>query len=71
MTASENEQSNQAAEQIDQYVAENTDILTRVLTSGDTEAQAWALTLLANAESTGDIDAVREQLDELVQEGGT
>lgn len=56
-------------ERIEQYVAENTEMLARVLISGDTEAQAWALTLLANAESTTNIDAVRDQLDELAQKG--
>lgn len=59
----------ESADRIEQYVAENTDLLTRVLTSGETEAQAWALTLLANAESTADIDAVRDRLEELAQEG--
>lgn len=71
MMTNKKQQSSETEERIEQYVAENTDMLTRVLTSGDTEAQAWALTLLANADSTAEIDTVREQLDELAQEEDT
>lgn len=68
MTGAQAPQNDETERSVEQFVAENTDLLTRVLISGDTEAQAWALTLLANAEPAADIDAVREQLDKLVQE---
>lgn len=48
-----------------QYVRENRDLLSRVLARGNTEAQAYALALIAEAGSPRDIEEIQGQLDDL------
>lgn len=53
-----------------EYVRENRDLLSRVLARGDTEAQAYALALIAEAGSQKDIDDIQRALDDLKTESG-
>ena len=51
-----------------EYVQENRDLLSRVLARGDTEAQAYALALIAEAGTPRDIDDIQGQLEDLRRE---
>lgn len=53
-----------------EYVRENQDLLSRVLARGDTEAQAYALALIAEAGTPRDIEEIQGQLDDLRDIGG-
>lgn len=53
-----------------EYVRENRDLLSRVLARGDTEAQAYALALIAEAGTPRDIEEIQGQLDDLRDAGG-
>lgn len=48
-----------------EYVRENRDLLSRVLARGDTEAQAYALALIAEAGTPRDIEEIQGILDDL------
>jgi len=48
-----------------QYVRENKEMISRVLASGDTEAQSYALALLAKDPDPEAIEQVQKKLDEL------
>lgn len=50
---------------IAKFVENNGDMLSRVLASGDTEAQGYALALLASDPDYESIDEVKSQLDKL------
>lgn len=52
-------------DEIQQYVAENGDMLSRILTYGNEEARAYALALLANAEDAEGLEDVQGELDRL------
>jgi len=53
-----------------EYVREHRDLLSRVLARGDTEAQAYALALIAEAGTPRDIEEIQGQLDDLRDAGG-
>jgi len=48
-----------------EYVRENRDLLSRVLARGETEAQAYALALIAEAGTPRDIEEIQGILDDL------
>ncbi len=54
-----------AADDIQEYVAQNGDMLSRILACGNDEARAYALALLANAEDTQGLEDVQGELDRL------
>jgi hypothetical protein len=54
-----------AAEDIQEYVAQNGDMLSRILACGNEEARAYVLALLANAEDTEGLEDVQDELDRL------
>ena len=54
-----------ATNDIQEYVAKNGDMLSRILACGNEEARAYALALLANAEDTGGLEDVQDELDRL------
>lgn len=56
-------------DELQRYVQENRDLLTRVLRHGDTEARGYALALLANGGTEDDIEEVQQVLEELNDPG--
>lgn len=50
------------------YVAENRDLVARVLAYGTPEARGWALALVKNGASVDDIEEIQERLDDLKRE---
>ena len=54
-----------AADDIQEYVAQNGDMLSRILACGNEEARAYALALLANAEDADGLEDVQDELDRL------
>ncbi|WP_435124147.1 hypothetical protein [Halobaculum sp. D14] len=54
-----------AADSIQDYVAKNSDMLSRILACGNEEARAYALALLANAGDTEGLEDVQSELDRL------
>jgi hypothetical protein len=52
-------------DELQRYVQENRDLLTRVLRHGDTEARGYALALLAKGGTEGDIEEVQQVLEGL------
>ena len=60
--------SNETYEDVEQYVAENTDLLARILAHGDAEARGYALAALANGGTVEEIDRVQELLEELKED---
>lgn len=53
---------------VQQYVEDNRDLLTRVLAHGDEEARGYALAALANGSTVQDIERVQRQLERIKQE---
>jgi hypothetical protein len=51
-----------------EYIQENRDLLSRVLARGDTEAQAYALALIAEAGTPRNIDDIQGRLEDLRRE---
>lgn len=51
-----------------EYVAENRDLLSRVLAHGDAEARGYALALLAEGGEVRDIEAVQAKLEDIRQQ---
>ncbi|MDS0243043.1 MULTISPECIES: hypothetical protein [unclassified Haloferax] len=49
-------------ENLDEFVRENSEMLSRVLACGNEEARAYALALLANCEASDSVEDVEEQL---------
>ncbi|MFC7047028.1 hypothetical protein ACFQH6_17960 [Halobacteriaceae archaeon GCM10025711] len=49
-------------ENLDEFVRENSEMLSRVLACGNEEARAYALALLANCEALDSVEDVEEQL---------
>jgi len=56
-------------DELQRYVQENRDLLTRVLRHGDTEARGYALALLANGGTENDIEGVQQVLEDLNDPG--
>lgn len=56
-------------DELQRYVQENRDLLTRVLRHGDTEARGYALALLANGGTEDDIEDVQRELEDLNEPG--
>lgn len=56
-------------DELDRYVKENSEFLTRLLRHGNDEAQGYALALLANGGSDRDVDAVIQELENLCNGG--
>lgn len=54
--------------EVERYVSENLDLLTRILAQGDDEARGYALALLANGGTLEDIERVQRQLREIKKE---
>ena len=54
-----------ATSDIEEYVANNGDMLSRILACGNEEARAYALALLANAEDAEGLEDVQDELDRL------
>lgn len=52
-------------ENLDEFVRENSEMLSRVLACGNEEARAYALALLANCEARDSVEDVEEQLDRI------
>jgi hypothetical protein len=50
---------------IDEYVHENSEMLSRVLACGNEEARAYVLALLANCEGMDSVEDVEEQLGQI------
>lgn len=50
------------------FVAEHRDLLTRVLAHGDREARGYALALLANGGTVADIEEVQRELQRIKEE---
>lgn len=57
-------------DEIEQYVAENRDLLARMLVHGDTEARGHALALLANSGTTEDFEKVEREFNKLRSDDG-
>ena len=53
---------------VQEYVEENCDLLSRMLAHGDAEAQGYALALLANGGTSNDLDQVEREFDRLRNE---
>lgn len=51
--------------EVQEYVAENRDLLSRMLTHGNAEAQGYALALLANGEDSDNLEQVQREFDKL------
>jgi hypothetical protein len=49
-------------EDLDEFVNENSEMLSRVLACGNEEARAYVLALLANCDSVESVENVEEQL---------
>lgn len=49
----------------DEYVEENSEMLSRVLACGNDEARAYVLALLANCEDIESVEKVEKQLDRI------
>lgn len=49
-------------EDLDEFVKENSEMLSRVLACGNEEARAYVLALLANCEGVDTVEDVEEQL---------
>jgi hypothetical protein len=49
-------------EDLDEFVDENSEMLSRVLACGNEEARAYVLALLANCEGVDTVEDVEEQL---------
>lgn len=60
--------SSDPTDEIEEYVRENAELLARLLAHGDTEAQGYALALLANSENVEDIKRIEQKLNELKEE---
>ena len=56
--------------EVQEYVAENRNLLSRMLAYGDTETRAYALALLANGGTTGDLEQVQREFDKLREDDG-
>lgn len=56
-------------DELQRYVQENRDLLTRVLRHGDTEARGYALALIANGGTEDDIEEVQQVIEELNDPG--
>lgn len=52
-------------DELQQYVQENRELLTRVLRHGNTEARGYALALLANGGTENDLEDVQQLLEDL------
>jgi len=50
---------------LDEFVRENSEMLSRVLACGNEEARAYVLALLANCEGVDTVEDVEEQLDRI------
>ncbi|WP_079255012.1 hypothetical protein [Halococcus hamelinensis] len=59
-----------APDEVEEYVAENHDLLVRMLAYGDTEARGYALALLANGGTPNDLEQVQREFDKLREDGG-
>jgi hypothetical protein len=51
--------------EVREYVAENRDLLSRMLTHGNEEARGYALALLARGGTTDDLEQVGREFDKL------
>ena len=60
--------SNETYEDVEQYVAENTELLARILAHGDAEARGYALAALANGGTVEKIERVQELLEGLKED---
>ena len=49
--------------EVDRFVSENTDFLSRVLAHGDAEARSYVLAVIAHGGAIEDIEAVQEELE--------
>lgn len=49
-------------ESLDEFVSENSEMLSRVLACGNEEARAYVLALLANCDGIDGVESVEEQL---------
>lgn len=47
---------------LDEFVSENSEMLSRVLACGNEEARAYVLALLANCDGVDSVESVEEQL---------
>lgn len=54
-----------SADELDEFVRENTEMLSRVLACGNEEARGYALALLANSEHVENVEDVEEQLGQI------
>ena len=52
---------------LDEYVEENSELLSRILACGNNEARAYVLALLANCENTSSVEKVQPLLDQIKQ----
>jgi hypothetical protein len=50
---------------IEQYVDQNREFLSRVLRHGDNEARSYALALLANGADDRDLEVIQEELNQM------
>lgn len=57
-----------SAEEIDEFVSENSELLARVLACGNDEARAYALALVANSGEPTRVDEVQKELDRIRSE---
>ena len=57
-----------AGGEVQEYVEENRDLLSRMLAYGNAEAQGYALALLANGGNSNDLDQVEREVDKLRDE---
>jgi len=58
------------SEDLQEFIRENPDLLTRVLVSGDSGGQAFAFAALANGATEADIEEIQARLEELKDETG-
>lgn len=55
-------------DEIQKFVAENLDLLIRLLKHGSTEARGYALTALANGGRPDDVEQVRQEIEKVQED---
>jgi len=58
------------SEDLREFIQNNPDLITRVLVSGDSGGQAFALAALANGATDADIEEIQSRLEDLKSENG-
>ena len=60
--------STDGSDELQEFVRDNIDLLSRILAYGDAEACGYALAVLANGGTINDIEEIQRKLNDLKQE---